>query len=89
MKNTAIILLLGAFFINATLPIETNKNPEDLWKTLGKVTFKMEKDDFMDYDVEVPIFSKEVRALAGKREFLVGVRAEICLVKVVEHFYIE
>lgn len=66
MKNTAIILILGAFFLNATLPIETQKKPEEVWKTLGKVTFKMKKDDLMGYDVEVPIFSKEVKALAGE-----------------------
>ena len=66
MKNTVIVLILGAFFLNATLPVELDNNPADMWKTLGKVTFKMKKDDLMDYDIEVPIFSKEVRALAGK-----------------------
>ncbi len=66
MKNIILFIAFGAFFMSATLPIETEKNPSDMWKTLGKVTFKMKKDDIMGYDVEVPIFSKTVKALAGK-----------------------
>jgi hypothetical protein len=60
------LLLLSSFLIGATLPNPVNNDPEAIWKTLGKVAFKMKKDELMGYDVEIPIFSKEVKALAGQ-----------------------
>lgn len=45
------------------------KNP---WKTLGKITFKKEYDEFMGFKVDVPVFSPEVKALDGKEITLKG-----------------
>lgn len=39
---------------------------KNTWKTLGKITFKKEYDDFMGFKVDVPVFSPEVKALDGK-----------------------
>jgi hypothetical protein len=64
--NISILLFLILLFTNANLPTKFNQNPEDTWKTLGKVTFKTKKDPMLGYDVDVPIFGKEVKELEGK-----------------------
>lgn len=64
--NISILLFLIFLFTNANLPTKFNQNPEDTWKTLGKVTFKTKKDPMLGYDVDVPIFGKEVKELEGK-----------------------
>jgi hypothetical protein len=61
------LLLVGVLvFSSATLPVEKNPGLRGIWKTLSKVTFKSEKDPTFGYPIDVPIFSKEVKALAGK-----------------------
>ncbi len=42
------------------------------WKTLSKITFKKEFDEFMGFKVDVPVFSEEVKALDGKEIIIRG-----------------
>ena len=67
-KTFKISILLFAVFLftNANIPAELQQNPADTWKILEKVTFKTKKDPMLGYDVDIPIFSKEVKALAGE-----------------------
>ncbi|MFN0203244.1 MAG: hypothetical protein ACKVTZ_17080 [Bacteroidia bacterium] len=44
----------------------------DMWKTLGKVTFRGERDKSVGYDVQYPVFSPEVKALKGKTIVIKG-----------------
>lgn len=37
-----------------------------VWKTLAKISFQKQYDDMMGYEVDVPVFGEEVRALEGK-----------------------
>lgn len=39
---------------------------DSTWKTLSKITFKKEYDDFLGFKVDVPVFSKEVQNLDTK-----------------------
>ena len=64
--NISILLFAIFLFTNANVPAELQKNPAETWKTLGNVTFKTKKDPMLGYDVDIPIFGKEVKALAGK-----------------------
>lgn len=36
-----------------------------IWKTLGKITFTKEFDDFLGFKVDKPVFSQEVNNLEG------------------------
>lgn len=45
---------------------------DSAWKTLSKLTYKKEYDALLGYKVDVPIFSKEIKALEGKEITLRG-----------------
>ena len=40
--------------------------PENLWKTLGKITFKKQYDELLGFKVDVPVFSQEITNMEGK-----------------------
>jgi len=42
------------------------QSPENLWKTLGKITFKKQYDELLGFKVDVPVFSQEIIAMEGK-----------------------
>jgi hypothetical protein len=44
----------------------------DIWKKLGKITYKKQYDELMGFKVDVPIFSAEVKALQGKEITIKG-----------------
>jgi hypothetical protein len=65
-KISTLVLIIG-LFTNASMPINLEQTPpEETWKILANVTFKTKKDPMLGYDVDVPIFSKEVKELEGK-----------------------
>lgn len=39
---------------------------ESLWKTLAKITYKKEYDEFLGFKIDKPVFSEEIKALNGK-----------------------
>lgn len=70
MKSKHIILLLAIFFVsNAVFGQSTDKN---VWKTLGKITYKKEFDELLGFKVDVPIFHEDVKALEGKKLLVKG-----------------
>jgi len=50
---------------------KTKKKP-NMWKTLAKITFKKEYDELMGFKIDVPVFSKEIKALEGKEVTIKG-----------------
>lgn len=60
IKNAFFLLIFFLFSFTFA------QNPSDMWKTLGKVTFKGGRDKSVGYDVQTPVFSPEVAALKGK-----------------------
>jgi hypothetical protein len=65
-KISTLVLIIG-LFTNASMPMNLEQTPpEETWKILANVTFKTKKDPMLGYDVDVPIFSKEVKELEGK-----------------------
>lgn len=64
MKQVLISLL--AICIAAAAYGQTDEQAKNTWKTLGKITFKKQYDEFMGFKVDVPVFSPEVQALDGK-----------------------
>jgi hypothetical protein len=45
---------------------------ESLWKTLAKITYKKEYDDFLGFKIDKPVFSEEIKALNGKEVTVKG-----------------
>lgn len=68
MKNK-IILLTAIFAIgfSASLPAQDN-----IWKTLGKITYKKEYDEMLGFKVDVPVFSADLQKLEGKEVTIKG-----------------
>jgi hypothetical protein len=38
---------------------------KDLWKTLAKVTYKKEMDEFLGFKIDKPVFSQQIQDLEG------------------------
>lgn len=55
-----LVLSLGAAFSAQA------QSPENLWKTLGKITFKKQYDELLGFKVDVPVFSQEILGMEGK-----------------------
>ena len=45
---------------------------ESLWKTLAKITYKKEYDEFLGFKIDKPVFSEEIKALNGKEVTVKG-----------------
>lgn len=45
---------------------------ESLWKTLAKITYKKEYDEFLGFKIDKPVFSKDIKALNGKEVTVKG-----------------
>lgn len=45
---------------------------ESLWKTLAKITYKKEYDEFLGFKIDKPVFSDEIKALNGKEVTVKG-----------------
>lgn len=64
MKKTILFAVL-ALCMGIAAP-SFAQSPENLWKTLGKITFKKQYDDLLGFKVDVPVFSPEILAMEGK-----------------------
>ena len=75
MKNLLFFILVSLAFGTVELSaqdkvqekltkVDARKN--NVWKTLGKITFKKEYDEMMGFKVDVPVYSDEVKALDGQ-----------------------
>jgi len=69
------IFCLTIFFQPATLvaqgeeeakPKTVSKKEVNIWKTLGKITFRKQYDELMGFKVDMPVFSDGVKNLDGK-----------------------
>ena len=55
-----VACILSASEINAQAPTES------LWKTLARITYKKEYDEFLGFKIDKPVFSDQIKALNGK-----------------------
>ena len=57
-------LTMGVFSFS---PLQAQSaTTESLWKTLAKITYKKEYDEFLGFKIDKPVFSEEIKALNGK-----------------------
>ncbi|HUR30026.1 MAG TPA: hypothetical protein VMZ69_01270 [Saprospiraceae bacterium] len=71
LRNITIIFLcLGAFSIHS-LEAQSANN-ESMWKTLAKITYKKEYDEFLGFKIDKPVFSEEIKSLNGKEVTVKG-----------------
>ena len=65
------LLLLGAALHVTSLAAQTGTT-DNLWKTLAKITYKKEYDEFLGFKIDKPVFSEEIKALNGKEVTVKG-----------------
>lgn len=69
MSRLIIAALIFSFTLNgSSLQAQT----ESLWKTLAKITYKKEYDEFLGFKIDKPVFSEEIKALNGKEVTVKG-----------------
>ncbi len=56
----AVTLFIGLTFTNPAVA------QDSMWKTLSKITFKKQYDEMLGFKVDVPVFSEDIKKLAGK-----------------------
>ncbi|MBL7814856.1 MAG: hypothetical protein JNL70_07595 [Saprospiraceae bacterium] len=69
MKNLFIFLFLS---ITTAVVAQPSTLRDNTWKTLSKLTYKKEYDEVLGLKVDVPVFSKEVKALEGREVTVKG-----------------
>ena len=60
-------LLFGCFLI-----MGITLSGQSTWKTLSKITYKKQFDELMGFKVDMPVFSKDVKALEGQEITIKG-----------------
>ncbi len=63
------VFILGYLFLGFGLFAQSGSN---IWKTLAKVEIKTKFDENLQFDIEYPTFSEEVKALDGKEITISG-----------------
>jgi len=58
-----ILTFLFAFGLSFSLAAQ---DEVQIWKTLGKISYKKEYDEILGFKVDVPVFSKEVESFDGQ-----------------------
>lgn len=66
-----ILVLVGLFAGVQTLQAQSDQE-ESLWKTLSKITYKKEYDEFLGFKIDKPVFSEQIHALDGKEVIVKG-----------------
>lgn len=69
IRTTILATLL---IVAGTLTLGAQATTESLWKTLAKITYRKEYDEFLGFKIDKPVFSEEIKALNGKEVTVKG-----------------
>ena len=75
MIRTSIILFLLAFSISLfgqSGDVDVTTKDASLWKTLAKITYKKEYDEFLGFKIDKPVFAESVTALQNQEVTVKG-----------------
>lgn len=56
---------MAAFIVGTAYGQETVAEPPNMWQSLAKITYTKQYDELLGFKVDVPVFSEDVKALAG------------------------
>ncbi len=65
-----VLIMAGGFsiFLHAQVPGEDGT----MWRTLSKISYKKEYNDMFGFEVDMPVFSEEIKALENKEILIQG-----------------
>lgn len=72
MLRLMIIICLLAGITGIPSALAQSGTTESLWKTLARITYKKEYDDFLGFKIDKPVFSDAIKALDGKEVTVKG-----------------
>ncbi|MBT8231019.1 MAG: hypothetical protein HKO66_11915 [Saprospiraceae bacterium] len=59
-------IFILAFILTLNSNASAQEASQNTWKTLSKITYKKQYDELMGFKIDIPVFSSQVKALAGK-----------------------
>ncbi len=74
-KITVLFACLSFLLLSNSLSAQDTAakvDPNKVWNTLAKITYKKEYDEMMGFKIDVPVFSPEVKELDGKEITIKG-----------------
>lgn len=71
VRIVSLFFFMFLFVHLDTLPAQSGTT-DNLWKTLTKITYKKEYDEFLGFKIDRPVFSEEIKALNGKEVIVKG-----------------
>jgi|SRR5687767_11692378 len=72
MKLSFLISVCFVAGIFGASEINAQAQTESLWKTLARITYKKEYDEFLGFKIDKPVFSDQIKALNGKEVTIKG-----------------
>lgn len=57
---------LALICTTSSLHAQVGAPADNIWRTLGKITYTKKYDELLGFKVDVPVFSDEIKALEGK-----------------------
>jgi hypothetical protein len=66
-----MVCFIAGTFTLQDLKAQAGAN-ESLWKTLARITYKKEYDEFLGFKIDKPVFSDQIKALNGKEVTVKG-----------------
>ena len=57
---------------NGTAQVDQEEKKENIWKTLSKITYKKEYDEFLGFKIDKPVFADQVQNLDGEEIIVRG-----------------
>lgn len=72
MIRTILLLTFMITALSQTSVQAQSGKQESLWKTLSKITYKKEYDEFLGFKIDKPVFSAKIHSLDGKEVTVKG-----------------
>ncbi len=72
MVRIVSIFFCISMFVHLDTVLGQSSTTDNLWKTLTKITYRKEYDEFLGFKIDRPVFSEEIKALDGKEVTVKG-----------------
>jgi hypothetical protein len=70
MKKIFLALLIAS--IGMSVDAQDMGTDQNMWKTLAKITYKKEYDEFLGFKIDKPVFSPDILSMEGKEVTIKG-----------------
>lgn len=72
MLRSVLFIIIFSGVVQSNGLLAQTATTGSLWKTLAKITYKKEYDEFLGFKIDKPVFSEEIKALNGKEVTVKG-----------------